>query len=293
MISCIYYLHRGSNNPIFGLGEPLQWAPGSFQFSSVAQSCPTLYDPWIAARQDSQSPPKPMCIESMMPSNDLILCHPLFLLPPIPPSIRVFSNESALLVRWPKYWSFSFNISPSSEHPGLISFRMDCLGFLAVQGTLWHNPHPGGRASLLALVSCSPYISHPRPGISRFSKELDSFQEEVVFRHDSLTCNSFLHKRKTNYMTVKYLWTETKETRLGTLKLSQMRHSVVVSGKAFAFPCRVCGLDPWPENMFWGQKPKGRSEAILYQIQQRLKNGPHQKILKDHRCEYYWPLKED
>ena len=94
-------------------------------------------------------------------------------------------------------------------------------------------------------------------------------------------------------MTVKYLWTETKETRLGTLKLSQMRHSVVVSGKAFAFPCRVCGLDPWPENMFWGQKPKGRSEAILYQIQQRLKNGPHQKILKDHRCEYYWPLKED
>ena len=94
-------------------------------------------------------------------------------------------------------------------------------------------------------------------------------------------------------MTVKYLWTETKETRLGTLKLSQMRHSVVVSGKAFAFPCRVCGLDPWPENMFWGQKPKGRSEAILYQIQQRLKNGPHQKILTDHRCEYYWPLKED
>ena len=77
-----------------------------------------------------------MCIESMMPSNYLILCHPLFLLPPIPPSIRVFSSELALLVRWPRYWSFSFNISPSSEHPGLISFRMDCLDFLAVQGTL-------------------------------------------------------------------------------------------------------------------------------------------------------------
>ena len=87
--------------------------------------------PWTAARQaslsitNSQSPPKPTSIESVMPSNHLILCCPLLLLPPIPPSIRVFSNESALGIRWPKYWSFSFNISPSSEHPGLISFRMD------------------------------------------------------------------------------------------------------------------------------------------------------------------------
>ena len=71
-----------------------------------------------------------------MPSNHLILCHPLLLLPSIIPSIRVFSNESALRIRWPKYWSFSFNISPSKEHPGLISFRMDCLGLLVVQGTL-------------------------------------------------------------------------------------------------------------------------------------------------------------
>ena len=75
-------------------------------------------------------------IESVMPSNHLILCHPLLLLPSIFPSIRVFSNDSALRVRWPKYWSFSFNISPSKEHPGLISFRMDCLDLLAVQGTL-------------------------------------------------------------------------------------------------------------------------------------------------------------
>ena len=77
-----------------------------------------------------------MSIESVMPSSHLILCHPLLLLPPIPPSIRVFSNESALRIRWPKYWSFSFSISPSSEHPGLISFRMDWLDLLAVQGTL-------------------------------------------------------------------------------------------------------------------------------------------------------------
>ena len=77
-----------------------------------------------------------MSFVSVMPSNRLILCCPLLLLPPIFPNIRVFSNESALHMRWPKYWSFSFNISPSNEHPGLISFRMDCLDLLAVQGTL-------------------------------------------------------------------------------------------------------------------------------------------------------------
>ena len=98
--------------------------------------------PWTTAHQaslsitNSQSPPKPMSIESVMPSNHLILCHPLLLLPSIFPSIRVFSNESALCIRWPKYWSFSFNISPSNEHPGLICFRMDWLDLLAVQGTL-------------------------------------------------------------------------------------------------------------------------------------------------------------
>ena len=96
--------------------------------------------PWITARQaslsitNSQSPPKPMSIESMMPSSHLIFCRPLLLLPPILPSIRVFSNELTLHVRWPKYWSFSFNISPSNEHPGLISFRMDWLHPLQSKG---------------------------------------------------------------------------------------------------------------------------------------------------------------
>ena len=84
----------------------------------------------------SQSLLKLMPIESVMPSSHLILCHPLLLLPPIPPSTSVFSNESTLCKRWPKYWSFSFSISPSKEHPGLISFRMDWLDFLKVQGTL-------------------------------------------------------------------------------------------------------------------------------------------------------------
>ena len=111
----------------------------SIQFShSVASDSVT---PWTAARQaslsitNSRSLPKLMSIESVMPSNHLILCHPLLLLPSIIPSIRVFSNESTLHMRWPKYWSFSLNISPSNEHSGLISFTMDWLGFLAVQGT--------------------------------------------------------------------------------------------------------------------------------------------------------------
>ena len=101
----------------------------------------------MAARQvslsitNSQSLPKPMSIESVMPSSHLILCQHLLLLPPIPPSIRVFSNESALRIRWPKYWSFSSNISPSNEHPRLISFRMDWLDHLATQGTL-KSPTP-------------------------------------------------------------------------------------------------------------------------------------------------------
>ena len=114
------------------------------QFSSVQSlSRVQLFaSPWIAACQaslsitNSRSSPKLMSIESVMPSSHLILCHPLLLLPPIPPIIRVFSSESILHMRWPKYWSFSFSISPSNEHPGLISFRMDWLDFLAVQGTL-------------------------------------------------------------------------------------------------------------------------------------------------------------
>ena len=111
----------------------------SVQFSLVTQSCPT---PWIATCQASLSIThsrgwlKLKFIESVMSSSYLILCHPLLLLPPIPPSIRIFSNESTLHMRWPKYWSFSFSLSPSNEHPGLISFRRDWLDLLAVQGTL-------------------------------------------------------------------------------------------------------------------------------------------------------------
>ena len=117
------------------------------QFSTVQSlSCVRLFaTPWIAARQvslsitNSRSSRRLKFIESVMPSSHLILCHPLLLLPPIPPSIRVFSSESTLHLRWPKYWSFSFSIIPSKEIPGLI-FRMDWLDLLAVQGTLKSLP---------------------------------------------------------------------------------------------------------------------------------------------------------
>ena len=125
--------------------------------------------PGIAARQvflsitKSRSLLKLMPIESVTPSSHLILCRPLLLLPPIPPSIRVFSNESALRIRWPKYWSFSFNISPSNEHPGLISFRMDWLYLLAAQGTLKSLlQHHSSKALILQrLAFLTVQLSHP------------------------------------------------------------------------------------------------------------------------------------
>ena len=168
---------------------------------SVAQSCPALCDPmncstpvfpspvssvqfrsvqslshiwlsatlWIAAHQaslsitNSWSLPKLMSIESVMPSSHLMLCHPLLLLPSIPPRIRVFSNESVLCIKWPKYWSFSFSISPSNEHPGLISFRMDWLDLFVVQGPLKRLlQHHSSKASIF---QCSAFftvqLSHP------------------------------------------------------------------------------------------------------------------------------------
>ena len=127
-------------------------------FSSV-QSLSRVWlfaTPWTAACQtslyitNSWNPPKPMTIELVTPSNHIIFCPPLLLLPSIFPNIRVFSNESALRIRWPKYWSFCFNISPSNEHPGLISFRMDWLDLLAVQGTLKSLlQHHSSKASIL------------------------------------------------------------------------------------------------------------------------------------------------
>ena len=124
--------------------------------------------PWTAAYQASLpfsvswSLLKPISVELMMPSNHLILCRPLLLLPPILPSMRVFFSESALHIRWPKYWSFSFSISPSNEHPGLISFRMGWLDLLAVQGTLKSLlQHHSSKASILHSAFFIVQLSHP------------------------------------------------------------------------------------------------------------------------------------
>ena len=149
LVECLWNFHQG------------YWITLAFldkaHFSSVQSLSHVQFfaTPWIAARQaslsitNSRSLPKPMSIESVMPSSHLILCHPHLLLRSSPPCIRVFSNESTLCMRWPKYWNFSFNISPCNEHPGLISFRRDWLDLLAVQGTLKSLSH-GKWASLVA-----------------------------------------------------------------------------------------------------------------------------------------------
>ena len=144
-------------------------APHLVQFNSVASHVQLFVTPWTAARQaslsitNSQSLLKLMSIESMMPSNHLIPCHPPLLLPSIFPSIRVFSNESPLCIRWPKYWSFSYNISPSNEYSGLISFRTDWWDLLEVQGIL--KSLLQHHISKTSILWCSAFfivqLSHP------------------------------------------------------------------------------------------------------------------------------------
>jgi len=139
------------------------------QCNSVAQLCPTFCDPMnpstpgLPVHHQIPESTKPTSIESVMPSNHLILCGLLLLLPSIFPSITVFSNESALRIRWPKYWNFSFNISPSNEHPGLLSFRMDSLDLLAVQGTLKSLlQHHSSKATILRRSAFfTVQLSHP------------------------------------------------------------------------------------------------------------------------------------
>ena len=145
LIKTYFWSHQDSVHTLTWLCNLSQWFYKwlcLLLLPSVQFSCSVVSDsatPWIAARQaslsitNSWSSLKLMSIKSVMPSSHLILCHPLLLLPPIPPSIRVFSNESTLHMRWPKYWSFSFSIIPSKEHTGLICFRMDWLDLLAVQ----------------------------------------------------------------------------------------------------------------------------------------------------------------
>ena len=151
-------------------GQLVRWDHiGSVQFSSVAQSCLTLHDPMnrstpgLPVHHQLPEFTRLMFIESVMPSSHLILCRPLLLLPPIPPSIRVFSSESTLRMRWPKYWSFSFRIILSKEIPGLITFRIDWLDLLAVQGTLKSllQHHSSKASNLRRSVFFTVQLSHP------------------------------------------------------------------------------------------------------------------------------------
>ena len=187
---CIFHSHWIGSLPFieWSILSPLNWIPTHKILNSVVPwdfklfVSPYIYIdslqllsrvwlpviPWTAAHQaslsitNSRSSPKLMSIDLVMPSNHLILCCPLLLLPSIFPNIRVFSNESALHIRWPKYWSFSFNISPSHEHPGLISFRMDKLDLLAVQGTLSLLQHHSSKASILwCSAVLTVQLSHP------------------------------------------------------------------------------------------------------------------------------------
>ena len=162
---CIYILYSCTSIFLTDISLSLSFSSVQFRRSVVSNSATA----WIAAHQaslcitNSWSLLKLMPIESVMPSSHLILSHPLLLLAPIPPNIRVFSNESILRIRWPKYWSFNFSISPSNEHPGLISFRMDWLDFLAVQRALKSLlQHHSSKASIF---QCSAFftvqLSHP------------------------------------------------------------------------------------------------------------------------------------
>ena len=167
----------------------------SFQFSSVQSLSPQH------ARPPCPSPTpellKLMSIDSVMPSSHLILCHPLFLLPPIPPSIRVFSNESALRIRWPKYWSFSSSISPSNEHPGLISFRIDWLDLLAVHGTL--KSLLQHHSLKVLILQCSAFfivqLSHPYVTTGKIiASTRQTFVGKVMSTTALLTCNLYIIK---------------------------------------------------------------------------------------------------
>ena len=170
---CLLHIFWGSVAWLICVYNYMTWwiHLSSVQFNSVQSlsHVPLFATPWIAACQaslsitSSRSLLKLTPIESVMPSSHLILCHPLLLLPPIPPSIRVFSNESTLRMRWSKYWSFSFSIHPSNEHPGLISFRIDWLDLLAVQGALKSLlQHHGSKASIFQRsVFFTVQLSHP------------------------------------------------------------------------------------------------------------------------------------
>ena len=241
-----------------GLQKSWTWlSDSSVQFSrSVVSDSAT---PWIAARQASLSITisrnslKLTSIESVMPSSHLILCRPFLLLPPIPPSIRVFSSESTLHMRWPKYWSFSFSIIPSKEHPGLISFRMDWLDLLAVQGTPKSLlQHHSLKASILRRSAFfTVQLSHP---YMTTGKTIALTRRTFVGKVMSLLLNmlsrlviTFLPRSKCLLIS----WLQSPSSMILDLvtKQQQKFHILVFpgwfGGKESACQCRSHGFNPW------------------------------------------------
>ena len=246
---------RCNHNVIFGKSAIPK---SSIQFSSVQSLSRVrlLATPWIAARQaslsitNSRSLLQLMPIESVMPSSHLILCHPLLLLCPTPPSIRIFSNESALHIRWPKYWSFSFNISPSNEHPGLISFRLDWLDLLAVQGTLksllQHHSSKASilRRSVLFTVQLShPYMTTGKPQLD----QTDLCKTYKVFLTEGVTVVSVWATRSPSN-----LKTFTLQSSRGCSLISKTLQSPAVAHSSSThWPDSEC-LNPWFEGKILG-----------------------------------------
>ena len=218
------------------------------QFSSVKslRHVQLFATPWTAACQASlsitntQSPPKPMSTGSVMRSNHLILFRPLLLLPLIFPSMGVFSNESALCIRWPKYWNFSFNISPSNEHPGLISFRMDWLDLLAVQGTLKSLiQHHSSKASILLHSDC-------------FIVQL-SHSYMITWKTIALTRRTFVDKIMSLLFNVLYTWLI---NIVGMKHYSLMDTTDMEQGQSVLHNSRLTFCCYFPAPSLWGEKEK-------------------------------------
>ena len=207
--------------------------------------------PWTTARQaslsttNSQSPPKPMSIESVTPSNHLILCCPLLILLSIFPSIRVFSNESALCIRWPKYWSFSFNSSPSNEHSGLISFRMDWLDLLAVQGTLKSLlQHQSSKAPILRLNIQETKMMASGPITSwQIDGETVETVADFIFLDSKITADGDCsHEIKRHLLLGRKVMTNLDSIlKSRDITLSTKVHLV----KAMVFPVVMYGCESW------------------------------------------------
>ena len=228
----------------------------SFQLSSVTRSYPTLCNPLncstpgLPVHHQLQSSLRLMSIESLMPSSHLILCHPLLLLPPIPPIIRVFSNESVLRMRWPKYWSFSFSIILSKEHPGLISFRMDWFDLLAAQGTLKSllQKHISKASILWHSAFCTVQLLHP---YMTTGKTIALTRWTFVGKVMSLLFNMLSRLVKTFLPRRKHLLISWLQSPSAVIPIADI---YFITHKSVCLQCRRPRFNPWFGKIPWRKK---------------------------------------